>query len=269
MIEYTTEPYEMNVRVGAGYGHERAAMRELFAGPDGTSSWERVRIGRRDFPVQRMSYMVQDGIISVHEGIRINVYRGTTQHFRLLETTLEEIPPSHLELFVHRKPLGIILNEYAGLNNSMRFTGGLNPGRDYDDTASLDDSQGIIVTYGALWNFQDDGFSPTLIHEIGHVMTHRGEINYSHFGTDIRAQLIAESTSGGHSRNTGSDEGLCDVYMYMICYGAGNPNLFNYWRTKSTESAASADALEGIRSTPAFTRLLTGVWRTRYQARRR
>ncbi len=269
MIEYTTEPVEIDVRVGAGYGHERAALRDLLVGPDGTSSWESVRIGRRDFPVQRMPYMLQDGIITVHEGIRINVYRGTTHHFRLLEATLEELPPSHLELFVQRKPLGIILNDYAGLSNSMRFTGGVNPSRDYADTAALDDSRGIIITYGALWSFYDNGFSPTLIHEIGHVMTHQGEINYRRFETSVRDRLISESTSGGHSRSGGRDEGLCDVYMYMICYGAVNPNLVNYWSSKTTELAASAEALEGIRNTPAFSRMLTAGWRTRYQTRRR
>lgn len=266
MIEYTTEPAETNVLVGTGYGHERAALRDNFVGPDGTRSWESVHIGRRDFPVQRMPYMLQDGIIHVHNDIRIPVYQGNQTHFELLEATFQEMPPSHLEWLLQIKPLGIILNERAGLGGSARYTGGVNPGVDYPETPALDDRMAIIITYGALWNFREQGFSPTLIHEIGHVMTHGGKISYGGFNSDIRSRLVGESTSGGHSRSGSSLEALCDVYMYLICYGSTMGTMRSY-STRRGELAASRDARNGLRASVAFTTMLDAVWRVRYTER--
>jgi hypothetical protein len=114
-------------------------------------------------------------------------------------------------LLNERKPQGLQVRDTAGLGASMRYTGGLNAGADYADTPDYDERLMIIITRGAFWEYRHLPISPTVLHEIGHVMTHRGELSYGPFPEERRTALEGASVS----RNPGAMEALCNAYMFF------------------------------------------------------
>jgi hypothetical protein len=168
----------------------------------------------------------------------------------------------HLRWFNQHKPEGIILANTAGRRDFIRYTGGLNAPYDDPQTTFFNELNGIIVTYGAIREFLYLGISPTILHEIGPVMTHGGKISYRPFPADRRRVL--ESTRV--SRNTGPMEALCNAYMYFICYSSTNPEIrgFGDDRSKPQKDAMTRSAL---RRCPGFSSMIDATWRRRFMER--
>ena len=193
------------------------------AGPAGVDSrWERAeRAGQ--FYQEFRAPIIDHAVIRVHDDIDVHCYSGTREHYTLLDNTLSMVPPDHLRRVVAEKTAGFHLVNAAGQGASASYMGGLNPAHDYRST-DYDDRLAILITYGALWENHSLGICPTVLHEIGHVMTHRGN-GLSIAGTD--EQRHAELTQVRVSRNPGRLEALCNAYMYLLCYASTDSNIHN------------------------------------------
>ncbi|WP_027391375.1 hypothetical protein [Aquimarina latercula] len=219
-IHMIGQSYHQDIIIGGyGSGRRRNSEPNYFA-PNPLDSWQHDRI--RGFYQE----VENENLIDIHyyrsnENVSINIYQVIRSEVLLLERTLDLIPSGHLRWLKDRKPAGIIFADSAGRGRSERYTGGLNPGYDDANTSFFDESEGIIITYGALWRYQNIGIIPTLIHEIGHVMTHAGKINYRFFSESDRETLSNTRVS----RNPGSLEALCNAYMYFICYASAIPAI--------------------------------------------
>ncbi len=259
VIEEST-PSSQRVRIGS--------YNTRVPGPLGTTVFESETVTRRGRPVelyfQETSLdLIENARIRAHGEIEIPCHRGTRDQLRLLDATLALVPPEHLRLVNSRKPQGFLLSDSTGLGDSLSYTGGLNAGRDYRATPLYDETQLILITYGALWENRDLGICPTVMHEIGHVMTHRSEISYGPFPEE-RAQALRGTTA---SRNPGELEALCNAYMYMLCYGASVPAIHNYGANpvSSQKDRVTRDALRRCRAFRAP--LLDEAWQARYAER--
>jgi hypothetical protein len=253
-----TEPTTV-VRVGA-YSWARP-------GPLGTTTYESERIGSHSYPYQEVGWrIIHRAIARIDDPdgapIEIPWYNVPFQFLDLIDGTMRLVPPGHLRLVSSRKPEGFICANTAGRFDAMRYTGGLNAPYNDPATPDLNERNMIIITYGALWNWHHLGISPTTLHEIGHVMTHRGEINYGPFGAEREAELRALPAS----RNQGEQEGLVNTYMYFLCYGSSNPALHRYGRGGTIEKDATTRA--ALRRCRAFRPpLLSASWESRFAER--
>lgn len=246
-----------DIRVG-GYGRRHGRGTPTYEGPIG-SDWQRNSRGRF-FQVHRNQNLVDVEYFSEH-GPRIIIYRVRVSDIKLIDNTLNLVPPEHLEWFIDHKREGILLSEGAGRGCSESLTGGLNPSYDDPTTTYFDESRGIIITYGAVWRNRHLGIVPTIFHEIGHTLTARSRISYHHMSRGIASELNATRVS----RNSGGLEALCNAYMYMICYGSFEQGIRAYGT--GTGSQKNRLTREGLRGCPAFTSMLSDEWRTRFAER--
>ncbi|MDX2002722.1 MAG: hypothetical protein SFW35_09840 [Chitinophagales bacterium] len=195
-------------------------------------------------------------------GLSIRLLAMPTWASDIVDTTLNLVPTAHLEWFNLRKPQGIRFSNSAGTARWERHTGGLNPSVDYSSSADFNERQGILITYGALWEFQHLGICPTILHEIGHVMTHAGKISYNSFSEARAAQLGGTRVS----RNSGSLEALCNAYMYFLCYGSLDDTIHAFG-DRSSDPQRDRVTRDGLRACPAFGRMINSAWRLRFEER--
>lgn len=249
------EPATRTVRVGSDAAR--------VPGPIGTSEWETMAIVDRD---ERITLYYQDveqelvpeAEIEVHGAIHIPVHEASRDQLRVLDASLHQVPLPHLRLLLERKPEGFLCRGSAGRAGSMRFTGGLNASADYSDSPDHDERRLIIITYGAFWEYRHLRVCPTVLHEIGHVMTHRGEISYARFPEE-RALLMRGTRA---SRNPGAEEALCNAYMYFLCYGSEYDEVRSFGSGHDNQNDAIARA--GLRACRAFRRpLCDEAWQAR------
>jgi hypothetical protein len=206
-IEPDEVPPPVTIRVGS---------RTRSEGPLGRRDWETTPQG--DFFQSVRVDVVAHARILVPGGLEIPVYGGTVPELELLDASFPLVPPDHLERVLAEKTEHFHVTDSAGLGGSRRHTGGLNPSHD-DRATPFDETRAILVTHGALWQYRELGICPTVLHEIGHVMTHAGN-GLSIAGTDPdRAHQLAAVRA---SRNPGPLESLCNAYMYLLCYGASS-----------------------------------------------
>jgi hypothetical protein len=264
MILRRSEPQQAQIRVGG----EQSSVE----GPSGTSEWQRETLRRHGRAVtlyyqEIEADIIEEAVIRVHDGVEIQCHRATEAQLQILDATFSLVPPSHLRLVNQRKPRGFLVSSTAGLGNSRSYMGGLNPGADYRDTPLLNERQLIIITHGALWRFRELGVCPTVLHEIGHVMTHRGEISYLHFPEERRRALESSSTSGDVSRSRGREEALCNAYMYFLCYAAPTLSIQRFGDARGNPEKDRITR-EGLRGCQAFgRRMLNEEWRGRFEER--
>lgn len=253
-----------SVRVGA--------YDERTPGPNGTADWDSEMVRRRqngDVRNVALHYqetemdLIDTATIRVHGEIDIPCHHATMDQLTVMDATLALVPPGHLRLLGQRKPQGFLLSSTAGAGASRSYTGGLNAGVDYRSTPNLDERRLIMITYGAWWHHRHLGVCPTVLHEIGHVMTHRGEINYGPF-PEARQRKLAGSRV---SRNSGDLEALCNAYMYFLCYGATRREIRAFG---AEPPSAQKDVVtrEALRQCRAFRPpLLDDDWRDRFEER--
>ncbi|SEK42881.1 hypothetical protein SAMN04487910_0505 [Aquimarina amphilecti] len=246
-IHIICEPYTSDIIVG-GYGRGRRRNRgPEYSGPNPDGSWERDDI--RGFYQDLQGEGLVNANYESREKMMISLYQVRQSDLLLIERTLDLIPYGHLKWLKERKPEGIIFSNSAGRGRSERYTGGLNPGYDDRNTSFFDERDGIIITYGALWRYHYLGISPTLIHEIGHVMTHRGKISYRYFSDSNRERLSNTRVS----RNPGSLEALCNAYMYFICYASATP-VVRLFGSRPRILERSPETRAALRRCAAFSR---------------
>jgi hypothetical protein len=251
------EHIEREIVVG-GYGRGRGWRAPSYLGPSGPS-WER-EDSRGYFQTERNVRLVDIEYYSTG-GTRIPVYQIRSSDLALIDNTLDLVPPEHLAWLKLHKREGIVLANEAGRGRHARYTGGLNAGYDDRATSFINERNGLIITYGAVWQNRHLGIVPTIFHEIGHVLTKRSRISYNYFPNNRAGSLRNTRVS----RNAGSLEALCNIYMFMICYGSYDSAVCSYGTGSSQEK--DAIAREGIRSCPAFTSMLSENWRERFNER--
>lgn len=222
LIDSNQRTTEIDVRVGT--------RNTRLPGPLGTGEWERddrSQSGRHPAinpPYQEISYnIIEDARIRIGD-VEIPCHRATNEELILLDATFALVPPNHLQLVNQRKPQGFLISDTTGRGNSLSYMGGLNATVDYSSTPNYNESELILITHGALWENRELGICPTVLHEIGHVLTHRGEINYGRFPDNRRTQLEGTRVS----RNPGRLEALCNAYMFFLCYGSTSDLVHNY-----------------------------------------
>ncbi|WP_299436223.1 hypothetical protein [uncultured Aquimarina sp.] len=244
-IHLIGQPYSQDIIIG-GYGSGRSRNRapNYFA-PNLLDSWEHDRV--RGFYQMVEDEDLVDICYMSQNNVSINIYRVIRSEVLFVERTLDLIPSGHLRWLKERKPAGIIFANSAGRGSSERYTGGLNPGYDDRSTSFFDEREGILITYGALWRYQNLGISPTLLHEIGHVMTHAGKISYRYFSETARETLSNTRVS----RNPGTLEALCNAYMYFICYSSSVPSIRLFGRRPQILERSS-ETRAALRRCPAF-----------------
>lgn len=236
-------------------------------GPLGTGAWAMERLRGRNNSSRRLYFqevsasIIENAVIRVHGNIDISCHRATQAQLQLLEATFLLVPPSHLLLVKERKPEGFLMSDTTGRGSSRSYMGGLNPGVDYSTTPTYNETRLVLISYGALWQNTALGICPTVLHEIGHVMTHGGEIHYRYFSENRRTELEGTRVS----RNPGRLEALCNAYMYMLCYGSSDPGVQRYG---STPVSNQKDPLtrSGLRRCPAFSNL-PPEWKNHFNER--
>lgn len=241
-------------------------------GPDGSAEWETDMVRRRHNGAVRniaLHYqeaemdLVDTATIRVHDEIDVACHHATVEQLNVMDATLHLVPPGHLRLLTQRKPQGFLLAGTAGAGASRSYTGGVNPRFDDRSTPDLDERRLIIITYGAWWRFRGLGTCPTVLHEIGHVMTHRGEINYEPFPEARRRQLAGSSVS----RNPGALEALCNAYMYFLCYAAADREIQDFGARPPSEEKDGVTRA-ALRRCRAFRGpLLDETWQSRFAER--
>ena len=227
-------------------------------GPLGTGRWERTRRARERYQ-EVFELLIPEAIIRVH-GQDVHCFHATMEQLRLLDATFLLVPPDHLQRVLRAKPEGFHMVSHAGRGATTSYMGGLNPAHDYPETP-YDETRAILITYGALWQRRNLGICPTVLHEIGHVMTHSGNgLSYATFDA-ARATELGETRV---SRNPGAREALCNTYMFFLCYGADNPTV----RTYGTGASPQKDrrTRDALRRSLAFTRLPED-WQQRFRER--
>jgi hypothetical protein len=276
MILINTQPHDARIRVGTSVrglpsnARARVAALRRRPGPLGTSEWQEYIDGRRGptglYFQEVATSIVEHSVIRVN-GMDIPCHRATVDQLRRMDATLELVPPSHLRLLNERRPQGFLLSDTAGSRGSLSFMGGVRPGADYRSTPDYNELLLIVITYGAFWNYRDLEICPTVLHEIGHIMTSGGEINYNGFDADRRQELEGTRVS----RNRGSLEALCNVYMFFLCYGSTEPELQRFGTGfGDTREAHQKDAVARVamRRCRAFrSPLLDPGWTERFDER--
>lgn len=212
-------------------------------GPAGTR-WTAVSLAReRRAPVVQYYQELEIEIVP-HAIIRVgnahsvdlHVRNATPAELELFNNTFcirRLVPMDHLRRVVQIRPDGIhVANTTGAPNHSLSYMGGVNQARR------------IVITRGALLDRADRDISTTVLHEIGHVMTHPGDM-YLNISEADRSRV-----GEGTSRNEGELEGLCNAYMYLLCYGSEHPPIRGWGERNSTPTARNI-----LRQCTAFTRL--------------
>jgi len=226
---------------------------------DDADAWQRARRAGQFFQ-ECATGVYPHAIIRVRGSIDIHVYRATERDLGLLNHTFPLVPPDHLQRVVEEKSAGFRIVNTAGRGGSASYMGGLNPAFDDRNTA-YDERQSIQITYGALWENRRLNMCPTVLHEIGHVMTHGNN------GLNISAvdpERFRELGGVRVSRNVGRLEALCNAYMYFLCYGSTETAVHHYGRGASIQK--DQRTRNALRECPAFTRL-DETWRNRFNER--
>lgn len=252
-----TRTYTSTIRVG-GYGRRRGVGSPNYRGPDLGSDWAHDRTGYfQELETENivdLEYQSGDGTI-------VNIYRVRHSDSALVENSLNLVPESHLEWLNRHKPEGFIVADSAGRGGAARYTGGLNAMYDDSTTSDFNERNGIIITYGAFFRYKDVGVSPTMLHEIGHVMTKRGRINYQHFTEGRRERLMGTRVS----RNPGAMEALCNAYMYFLCYASNSTRIRSFG--DGGDELRDSVTRSGLRPCPAFSNMLTVQEQARFAER--
>jgi hypothetical protein len=246
------EPHRRTVRVGLRTRSARHA-----SGPLGTGLWETWHLRSEDdnaHVFQDVEWeVVERAAILGPGGVRIPVWGATLAHLQVLNATLALVPTEHLAFFVSEKPQGIGMVSYAASRAAASPMGGLNAGHDFSWTP-FDDTQAIQITYGAMVDWCDTQglpICPTVLHEIGHVMTHAGGgLNFSRVDPGRWAalrQLVV-------SRNDGADEALCNAYMYFLCWTSIDDAVHRLGERQS-DIQRDARTRDALRACPAFASL--------------
>lgn len=260
MVIIDSTPRIAEVRVGA-----RTAR---APGPFGASPFTTTTITRNGEEVELhfqtgMEKLIEHARILVPGDIVIPCHRATWWQLNVLDATFALVPPEHLRLVNERKPQGFLISDTTGRGSSLSYMGGLNARFDYPSTPDYDERQLILITHGALWENRDLGICPTVLHEIGHVMTHRGELSYGPF-PEARAQELRGTRV---SRNPGAMEALCNAYMYFLCYAATDPAVRNYG-TRQSDIQRDRVTRAALRGCTAFVPpLLDAAWQTKFAER--
>ena len=223
------------VRVGSTSPHAE--------GPAGTR-WTTVSLARENRrPVVQYFQELQIEIVP-HAIIRVgsshsvdlHVRNATHEELNLFNNTFcirRLVPMDHLRRVVQIRRDGIHVENTTGApGHSLSYLGGVNQ------------RHRIVITRGSLLDRGDRDISTTVLHEIGHVMTHPGDCYLNVSEADL------QSVGEGTSRNEGELEGLCNAYMYLLCYGSDHPPIRGWGQRNSTPTARNI-----LRRCSAFTRL--------------
>ena len=248
----SNEPHRRTVRVGLRTRNSRKA-----SGPLGTGQWEPWLLrsaNDHDHVYQDVDWDVVDrAAILGPGGVRIPVWGATMTHLKLLNATLALVPTEHLAFFASEKPQGIGMVSYTASQASASPMGGLNAGHDFEWTP-FDDTQAIQITYGAMVDWCDTQglpVCPTVLHEIGHVMTHSGGgLNLARVDPDRSAALTRLVVS----RNDGAEEALCNAYMYFLCWTSIDKAV-HHLGERQNDIQRDARTRDALRACPAFARL--------------
>ena len=229
-------------------------------GPLGGDDWEAVDIGsRREYVSETLAEVVPDAHIVMHGDIEVPCHGATQDELEVLDRTLALVPPGHLRLFLSRRPGGLQVRSTAGRGSRLSYLGGLNPVADYADTPDWDERQMVLITHGAFWQYRALPICPTVLHEIGHRMTARGEIGYAAFPAE-RARALRDTPV---SRNPGREEALCNAYMYFLCWAATDREVHDWADGGGIQSdRITRDALRQCRAFRAP--LLDDDWAARF-----
>lgn len=229
-----------------------------YSGPL-SSMWATERRGEYTLYFQRITGRLFNARILAHGNIEVPCYHARMEDLNLIDNTLQLVPPMHIQYWLEQRPQGIRISDSRGRHEGIRYTGGVNPEADYAETTDFDESQGILITFGALWEKRDLNICPTLLHEIGHRMTHRGALSYSPFPDALRRSLSSTRVS----MNPGEQEALCNAYMFMLCYGATDRAIQQYGTTPiNNQKQPSTRA--ALRETRAFSQMINSEWLSRY-----
>jgi len=246
-------PYRRRATIRVGSRSFRAQ------GPAGSSTWERSR-RRGQFYQEYTASIFPHAKIRVHDNVEVDVYQATELDLELLDTTFPLVPADHLLRVISAKPEGFRVVSAAGRGGSASYMGGLNPAFD-DASTQYNETRCIQITYGALWENRHLGICPSIIHEIGHVMTHGGNgLNIAR----VDPERFAELGGVRVSRNAGRLEALCNAYMYFLCYGSSVSAVRRYGTSASIQK--DARTRDALRACPAFTRL-DDSWQARLAER--
>lgn len=223
------------VRVGSTDPHA--------VGPAG-ARWTPVSLARRRGDPVIQYYQELEIEIVPHAIIRVgnahsvdlHVRNATHEELNLFNNTFCNrclVPMDHLRRVLQIRPDGIHVENTTGApGDSLSYMGGVNQRRR------------IVITRGSLLDRADRDISTTVLHEIGHVMTHPGDMYLNVSEADL--QDVGEGTS----RNEGELEGLCNAYMYLLCYGSDHTPIRGWGERNSTPTARNI-----LRQCSAFTRL--------------
>lgn len=179
-------------------------------GPLGTGEWSSIRAGGRQQYIQGIEvevYPLAMIDVGVENPITLSIHNATHAELQLLNNTFcthKLVPMAHLRRLNQVRRNGIYVADYRGPSGQRRYTGGVNL------------SDRIVLTRGSLWAYRNLGINLTILHEIGHVLTHH------HQQYMLNVSRENARTLAGTSENEGSLEGVCDQYMYLLCYAADN-----------------------------------------------
>lgn len=223
-------------------------------GPLGTGEWSSIRAGGRQQYIQETEvevYPLAMIVVGVEDPVTLSIHNATHAQLQLLDNTFcvhRLVPMAHLRRVNQVRRNGIHVADYRGPSGGRRYTGGINL------------SDRIVLTRGSLWAYRDLGINLTILHEIGHVLTHR------HRQYMLNVSRENAQTLTGTSENVGELEGVCDQYMYLLCYGANNSAIR---RTGTRNGTPNGRRI--IRATRAIQNLtsdgLCSDWQTRLEER--
>jgi hypothetical protein len=206
--------------------------------------------------------VVEEAILR-EDRVDMRCYGATPIELQMLDATLALVPTDHLQRVVREKTAGLRVVNTTGRGSS--YFGGGNVQQD-DPATSFDDTLAILVTHSALHDNAALGICPTTLHEFGHVMTHNNGLSYETFSPQRATALRNLATTEGRvSRNPGQFEGLCNAYMYFLCYGSVEASV-RRWGTLPSSIQKDPETRDALRRLPAFTRL-PAEWQARYAER--
>jgi hypothetical protein len=231
-------------------------------GPTGTNEWETSHRQGQYYQEYRTA-IFPHAIIRVHGAIDVHVYGATERALRLLDNTFPLVPPDHLRLVIAEKTAGFRVGSTAGLGRAASYMGGANPTHDNRATA-YDERRSIQITFGSLWEHDRRNINPTTFHEIGHVLTH-GNNGLRIRGIDQeRSDQLSRLEVSRNKPERRSLEGLCNAYMYFICYGSRDQTVHSYGKGHGIQG--DRRTRNALRQCRAFTRL-DAEWQRQFSER--
>jgi len=248
-------------------GRYKNKSRRIF-GPNGRK-WEKVWRGGKAHRVQTYSSDLFDAKIIVH-GRELKCHHATMEELKLADNTLPLVPPPHLDALIKKKTDGFYFADTAGKGKSISFTGGANAIKDYRETKGFDETKGVIITHGAFWHYNNMGITPTMLHEIGHVIVGKRWLNSGKFTRSRKLlnqyrrlrRAPSPSKNGKGGKNI---EVICNCYMFFLCYGApaSNQIVREFGEKGGASWEVHSRTREYLRNTKAF-EILDDSWKKRY-----